>query len=67
MNESKKTKKLSNDFSNYVNEDKAADVPFKVQLTYLVKRSLSRNWNLILYIKRFLRVLQKMFYLKKNW
>lgn len=31
--------------------DKAADVPFKVQLTYMANRSLI-NWNLILYIKR---------------
>lgn len=63
MNESKKTKKLSDGFSSYVNENKAADVPFKVQLTYMANHSLLRNWNLILYIKRFLR---ERFYLKKK-
>lgn len=54
MNESKKTKKLSDGFSSYINEDKAADILFKVQLTYMTNHSLLRNWNLILYIKNFL-------------
>lgn len=54
MNESKKTKKLSDGFSSYVNENKAADIPFKVQLTYMANHFLLRNWNLILYIKTFL-------------
>lgn len=66
MNESKKTKKLSDSFSSYVNEDKAADVPFKLQLTYMAIRSLLRNWNLILYIKCFLRILQEVYLEKKK-
>lgn len=43
MNESKKTKKLSDGFSSYINEDKAADILFKVQLMYMTNHSLLRN------------------------